>query len=86
LLKTVLRASEQEYLLSQNANDREVLADLLTIPIDTMRYCTNAKKGTGLLHAMGYGDVPFDNTFPTDTKIYKLITTKFGETLDEEVS
>ena len=84
--KDMLNSTQFVIMLSQNANDREVLADLLTIPIDTMRYCTNAKKGTGLLHAMGYGDVPFDNTFPTDTKIYKLITTKFGETLDEEVS
>lgn len=82
--KDMLNSTQFVIMLSQNANDREVLADLLTIPIDTMRYCTNAKKGTGLLHAMGYGDVPFDNTFPTDTKIYKLITTKFGETLDED--
>ena len=33
---------------------------------------------------MGYGDVPFDNTFPENTKIYKMITTKFGEDLDEQ--
>ena len=80
----MLNTTQFVIMLSQNTNDREKLAHLLSIPIDTMRYCTNAKKGTGLLHAMGYGDVPFDNTFPENTKIYKLITTKFGENLEEK--
>lgn len=80
----MLNSTQFVIMLSQNTNDREKLAHLLTIPLDTMRYCTNAKKGTGLLHAMGYGDVPFDNTFPENTKIYKMITTKFGEDLDEQ--
>lgn len=80
--QAMLDSTEFVILLSQNTNDREMLAHLLSIPLDTMKYVTKASSGCGLIHARNVGDIPFDGTFPTDTKIYKLITTKFKE--DEE--
>ena len=66
-------------MLAQNATDREQLAHLLKISNDTMDYVTNSKPGSGLLYAGEYGVIPFDNQFPTNTHIYDIVTTKFGE-------
>lgn len=77
--RAMINTTEFVIMLSQNINDREELAKLLTIPSDTMRYVTNADKGTGLMHIAKYGDIPFDYVIPTDTQIYKTITTKFKE-------
>jgi hypothetical protein len=43
-----------------------------------MTYVNGAEAGSGLLR---YGNalVPFINKFPTDTELYKLITTRPGE-------
>lgn len=77
--KTMINTTEFVVMLSQNTADREVLAKLLTIPYDTMRYVTNANQGKGLIHISQYGDIPFDYEIPTDTLIYKTISTKFRE-------
>ena len=77
--RSMINTTEFVLMLSQNTADREVLAKLLTIPEDTMRYVTNANQGTGLIHISQYGDIPFNYEIPKDTKIYKAITTKFKE-------
>lgn len=77
--RSMINTTEFVLMLSQNTADREVLAKLLTIPEDTMRYVTNAAQGTGLIHISQYGDIPFNYEIPKDTKIYKAITTKFKE-------
>ena len=66
-------------MLSQNATDREQLARLLNISQETMMYVTNSSAGSGLLYADEYGTIPFENKFPTNSSIYKIITTKFNE-------
>jgi hypothetical protein len=43
-----------------------------------MSYITNVGAGQGLLK-VGSSLVPFINKFPTNTKLYKLMTTKPGE-------
>ena len=43
-----------------------------------MGYITNVGAGQGLLK-VGSSLVPFINKFPTNTKLYKLMTTKPGE-------
>ena len=43
-----------------------------------MGYITNVDVGHGLLK-VGSSLVPFINEFPTNTKLYKLMTTKPGE-------
>lgn len=78
--RAMINTTEFVLMLSQNTADREVLAKLLTIPEDTMRYVTNVDKGEGLIHISQYGDVPFNYEIPKDTLIYKTITTKFKET------
>ena len=66
-------------MLSQNATDREQLARLLNISPETMMYVTNASEGNGLMYADEYGTIPFENRIPTNTHLYKIVSTKFGE-------
>ena len=42
-----------------------------------MRYITNAPAGHGLIK-VGGSIVPFANDFPSDTKLYKLMSTRPG--------
>ena len=50
----------------------------LNISEDQLAFVTHAGVGQGLLF---YGDVilPFEDHFPTDTELYKIMTTKMSE-------
>ena len=43
-----------------------------------MKYITNSGYGKGLIK-VGSNIIPFENRFPSNTKLYKLMTTKPGE-------
>ena len=78
LARTMLSNSELVVMLNQAASDREQLAQLFHISQDQMDYISNADAGCGLIR---YGStlVPFENHFPKDTELYRLMTTKPGE-------
>ncbi|RHA65658.1 VirB4-like conjugal transfer ATPase, CD1110 family [Dorea formicigenerans] len=75
---SLISNSEFIVMLNQAEADREKLAQLLNISKEQMSYITNAEPGCGLIK---YGSVlvPFVNRFPTNTRLYKLMTTKPGE-------
>ncbi len=75
---TMLSNSEFVVMLNQAASDREKLARLLNISNEQMSYITNADAGCGLIK-YGSALVPFINRFPTNTKLYELMTTRPGE-------
>ena len=75
---TMLSNSEFIIMLNQAASDREKLAKLLNISNEQMGYITNAHTGSGLIK-YGSALVPFVNSFPKNTKLYELMTTKPGE-------
>ncbi len=75
---TMLSNSEFVVMLNQAASDREKLAKLLNISNEQLSYITNAEAGCGLIK-YGSSLVPFINRFPTNTKLYQLMTTKPGE-------
>lgn len=75
---TMLANSEFLIMLNQAATDRFELAKLLNISDTQLSYITNADAGQGLLK-VGGALVPFEDKFPKGTKLYKLMTTKFGE-------
>ncbi len=77
--RRMLSNSEFILMLNQHTNDRDQLAHLLKIPDETMKFVTGASVGSGLIYCGANGSVPFKDDFPTDTKLYKLMTTKFGE-------
>lgn len=76
--RTMLANSEFIVMLNQASTDRLELAKLLNISELQMGYITNVGAGRGLLK-VGSSLVPFVNKFPTNTKLYKLMTTKPGE-------
>ena len=75
---TMLSNSEFIVMFNQATNDRERLASLLNISEEQMSYITNSDAGCGLIKYQGLL-VPFVNDFPKDTKLYRLMTTKPGE-------
>ena len=75
---TMLSNSEFIVMLNQATNDRLRLAELLNISDDQLSYIRDSKPGCGLIR-YGSSLVPFENHFPNNTKLYKLMTTKPGE-------
>ena len=76
--KTMLANSEFIVMLNQASTDRIELAKLLNISELQLSYITNVSAGEGLLK-VGRNLVPFENHFPHDLELYKLMTTKPGE-------
>ena len=76
--RTMLANSEFIVMLNQASTDRVELANLLSISETQMNYITNVSVGQGLLK-ISSTLVPFTNQFPKNTKLYKLMTTKFEE-------
>lgn len=76
--RTMLANSEFIIMLNQASTDRIELAKVLNISDSQMSYISKDEPGHGLLK-VGRALVPFVNEFPKDTKLYKLMTTKFNE-------
>ena len=76
--RTMLANSEFIVMLNQASTDRLELAKLLNISELQMNYITNVSAGSGLIK-IGNSLIPFENKFPKNTKLYKLMTTKPGE-------
>lgn len=76
--RSMLSNSEFIVMLNQAENDQERLSELLNISPEQMRYVNGSEAGCGLLR---YGNalIPFINRFPSNTGLYKLITTRPGE-------
>lgn len=77
-ISSIIDNSDFICLLNQGTNDRKILSEFLEISEEQQKYITNSEAGEGLLK---YDDViiPFKDKFPTDTKLYKLMTTKPSE-------
>ena len=78
--RAMLGNSEFLVLLNQSASDRAELSRLLNISGTQLNYITNAEAGTGLIKCGG-SIIPFESKFPTDTKLYSMMTTKLDEQL-----
>ena len=76
--RLMLANSEFLLLFNQSATDRAELSKLLRISDTQMGYVTNADPGHGLLR-FGGSLVPFSNTIPRETELYKLMSTTPGE-------
>jgi len=79
--RTMLANSEFLVMLNQAATDRAELAQLLNISDNQLSYITNVDSGRGLIKC-GSTIVPFMNVFPKNTRLYKLMSTKFMEQID----
>ena len=80
--RLMLANSEFLIMLNQSATDRAELAKLLNISDNQLGYVTNVPAGCGLIRCAG-NIVPFTNSFPKNTKLYGLMTTKPDEARKE---
>ena len=78
--RLMLANSEFLILLNQSPTDREELSKLLHISDTQLSYITNVSAGCGLIRCAG-NIVPFENSFPQNTQLYQLMTTKPDEAL-----
>lgn len=70
----MLANAEFVYMLSQSASDRLQLADILEMSETEIEHVTDAEKGCGILKA-GRFIIPFRDSFPKGTELYKAMTT-----------
>ncbi len=75
IAKKMLSNSEYIMMLNQFATDRDKLGELLKINQNELSFVTNANSGQGLMY-VGGAVVPFIDKFPTDTKLYQMMTTR----------
>ena len=78
--RTMLSNSEFLVMLNQAATDRQELARLLHISERQLAYITDVPAGHGLLK-VGNSLIPFENHFPKNTELYRLMTTKPSDRL-----
>lgn len=78
--RLMLANSEFLILLNQSKTDRDELASLLNISETQLGYITNVAAGCGLIRCAG-NIVPFENSFPRNTRLYQLMTTKPDEVM-----
>ncbi len=76
--KLMLSNSEFVIMLNQSAPDRAELAPLMNISPTQIGYIDNAPSGQGVMR-VGPNIIPFVNRFPSNTQLYKLMTTKPSE-------
>lgn len=77
-IENIFDNSDFYQLYNQSHGDRKILIDKLEISPLQEQYITNSPEGEGLII---YDNViiPFQDKFPTNTKTYKLLSTKPGE-------
>ena len=71
-------------VLGQAAPDRENIKNLLNLSKANMEYITNSPPGQGLIYT-GKNVIPFGETVPKNTKIYKLLTSNPKERMEYEL-
>lgn len=76
--KLMLSNSEFVIMLNQSPPDRNELAPLMNISPTQISYIDNAPSGQGIMR-VGPNIIPFVNLFPSNTQLYKLMTTKPSE-------
>lgn len=76
--RTMLANSEFVVMLNQASTDREELCGLMGISENQIEHIRNVEAGHGLAK-IGGALVPFVNNLPSDTQLYRLMTTKPGD-------
>ena len=83
LARRMLSNSDFIMMLNQATSDRMELAGLLNISNKQLGFVTNSEPGHGLLFA-GKSIVPFVDRFPQDTDLYRIMTTKIEEVVEQK--
>lgn len=82
LASKMLSNSDYIMMLNQAASDRVKLGEILNISPTQLSFVTNSSAGQGLMFA-GNSIIPFVDKFPNDTKLYRMMTTKLDEVIQQ---
>ena len=77
--RTVINNCNMIIMLGQSAINKQQLSSMLNISPMEQKYISSAKPGRGLIR-IGEDLIPMDDSFPKDTKLYKILTTNPNET------
>lgn len=82
-VENIFENSDFIYMLNQAVGDRQILAKQLNISPHQLSYVTHSGEGEGLLF---YGNVilPFVDRFPTNTELYRIMTTRLSEVSEKQ--
>ncbi|SDB44979.1 Type IV secretory pathway, VirB4 component [Pseudobutyrivibrio sp. YE44] len=82
-VENIFENSDFIYMLNQAVGDRAILAKQLNISPHQLSYVTHSGPGEGLIF---FGNVilPFVDRFPTDTELYRIMTTKLEEVVEKK--
>ena len=76
--RTLLANSDFLIMLSANETDAPLIQELLKLDDTQMSYISEVGAKKGLIK-LGKSYIPFTDDFPKNTKLYKIISTKFNE-------
>ena len=77
-IESIFENSDFLYILNQAPGDKKILCEKLHISPEQEKYITNSEAGEGLIICGGM-ILPFIDKFPTDTKLYSIMTTRLEE-------
>ena len=81
-IQNIFENSDFVYMLNQAGGDRAILAKQLNISPHQLSYVTNSNAGEGLLF-FGNVIIPFIDHFPKDTELYRTMTTRPEDMLEQ---
>ena len=78
--RAVINTSSFVILMGQSAMNRQELSRIYDISTEEQKYISTAKPGRGLIcigdkESAAVNLIPLDDSFPTNTKLYKIMTT-----------
>lgn len=76
--RTMISNSEFILMFKQSPLDGADLAEMFNISPAQLNFITNSSPGQGLMYN-GKTLIPFSDQYPTDTKTFKIMTTKFED-------
>ena len=79
-MENIFDNSDFGYLLNHVSGDRQILSKALNISPCQHNYITYSNAGEGLIF-YGSTHVPFKDNFPKDTQLYRIMTTRLEETV-----
>lgn len=76
--RTIINNSPFIIMLGQSPLNKQQLSELMNISPQEQKYIASAKPGMGLIR-IDESMIPMDDTFPKNTSLYKIMTTKPDE-------
>lgn len=72
--RAIINNSSFVYMMNQSMMDRNMLGELLNLTEADKEFITNVEAGCGLIYT-GKQSIPFQDSFPQNTRLYKILST-----------